>query len=405
MMASDLKLMTFPNTGGLGAADLIIVGSGFFGLTIAERAANEIGLRVAIIERRDHLGGNAWSEVDPLTGIEIHRYGSHLFHCNSTEIWEYLNRFCKFNEYRHSVFTYYRDQIYPMPINLGTICQYFGRAFTPAEARALIAEQASECTGRRLDNLEDKAISLIGRPLYEAFIRGYTVKQWQVDPKELPPEIITRLPVRFTFNNRYFSDRYEGIPLCGYGKLLEAMATSPNIAIMCGVDYFDLPPAVTAGKPIVFTGPIDRFFKYRHGILGWRTLDFEREVIDQPDYQGCSVLNYADAEVPYTRVHEFRQLHPEREHGNCTVIFREYSRVATKTDEPYYPINTAKDRRIYNAYRTDAEAEPNVLFGGRLGTYRYLDMHQAIGAALKLWTQVLYPYFTASAPLKRERVA
>ena len=291
-----------------------------------------------------------------------------------------------------------------MPINLGTICQYFGRAFTPAEARALIAEQASECAGRRLDNLEDKAISLIGRPLYEAFIRGYTIKQWQVDPKELPPEIITRLPVRFTFNNRYFSDRYEGIPLCGYGKLLQSMATSPNIAIMCGVDYFDLPRDITAGRPTVFTGPIDRFFNYRHGMLGWRTLDFEREVIDQPDYQGCSVLNYADEEVAYTRIHEFRHLHPERDYGNCTVIFREYSRLATGADEPYYPINATNDRRIYNAYRADAEAEPNVLFGGRLGTYRYLDMHQAIGAALKLWEQVLRPHFAASAPLKGDRV-
>jgi len=287
-----------------------------------------------------------------------------------------------------------------MPINLGTICQYFGRAFTPAEARALIAEQASECTGRPLDNLEDKAISLIGRPLYEAFIRGYTIKQWQVDPTELPPEIITRLPVRFTFNNRYFSDRYEGIPLCGYGKLLQSMAASSNIATVCGADYFDLPRAVTTGKPIVFTGPIDRFFNYRHGALGWRTLDFEREVINQPDYQGCSVLNYADEEVAYTRIHEFRHLHPERDYGNSTVIFREYSRLAIGADEPYYPINTANDRRIYNAYRADAEAEPDVLFGGRLGTYRYLDMHQAIGAALNLWEQVLSPHFTASAPLK-----
>ena len=392
--------------GLLSAADIIVVGSGFFGLTIAERAARELGLRIAIVERREHIGGNAWSENDPSTGIEVHRYGSHLFHCNSTKVWEYLNRFCQFSDYRHTVYTRYRGQIYPMPINLGTICQYFGRAFTPAEARALIAEQASECAGRRLDNLEDKAISSIGRPLYEAFIRGYTKKQWQTDPKELPPEIITRLPVRFTFNNRYFSDRFEGIPLCGYGKLLESMANSPNITIMCGVDYFDLPPDVFAGKPTVYTGPVDRFFKFRHGTLGWRTLDFEREVINQPDYQGCSVLNYADEEIAYTRVHEFRHLHPERSYGDHTVIFREYSRFATGADEPYYPINAANDRRIYNTYRADAEAEPNVLFGGRLGTYRYLDMHQAIGAALNLWEQVLYPHFRASAPLRaRESVA
>jgi UDP-galactopyranose mutase len=208
------------------------------------------------------------------------------------------------------------------------------------------------------------------------------------------------LPVRYTFNNRYFSDRFEGLPLCGYGKLLESMADSPDIAVMCGVDYFDLPRALIQKKPTVFTGPIDRYFGYRHGMLGWRTLDFEREVINQPDHQGCPVLNYADEETPYTRIHEFRHLHPERNYGDSTVIFREYSRPATGVDEPYYPINAADDRRIYNAYRADAEAESNVLFGGRLGTYRYLDMHQAIGAALKLWEQILRPHFTESAPLR-----
>jgi UDP-galactopyranose mutase len=399
-----MKVTIYSDIGVVSDADLIVVGAGFFGLTIAERAARELGLRVAIIERRNHIGGNAWSEIDPSTGIEIHRYGSHLFHCNSTLVWEYLNRFCQFNDYRHSVFTRYRGQIYAMPINLGTICQYFGRAFTPAEARAFIAEQASECAGRQLDNLEDRAISLIGRPLYEAFIRGYTIKQWQVNPSELPAEIITRLPVRFNFNNRYFSDRFEGIPLCGYGKLLQSMAEAPNIAIICGLNYFDLQQSITVGKPIVYTGPIDRYFNYRHGMLRWRTLDFEREVIDQQDYQGCSVLNYADEEVPYTRVHEFRHLHPERDYGNRTIIFREYSRLATGADEPYYPINAAEDRRIYNAYRADAESEPNVIFGGRLGTYRYLDMHQAIGAALKTWSQVLHAHFTAAAPLKRDLV-
>jgi UDP-galactopyranose mutase len=399
------KLVISSDISILSAADLVIVGSGLFGLTVAERAASELGLRVAVVERRKHIGGNAWSELDPSTGIEIHRYGSHLFHCNSTKVWEYLNKFCQFSDYRHSVFTVYRGGIYSMPINLGTICQYFGRAFTPAEAQALIAEQANECAGRRLDNLEDKAISLIGRPLYEAFIRGYTMKQWQVDPKGLPPEIITRLPVRFTFNSRYFSDRYEGIPLCGYGKMLQSMATSPNIAIMCGVDYFDLPKAITTGKPTVYTGPVDRFFNYRHGMLGWRTLDFGREIVELPDYQGCAVLNYADEEVAYTRIHEFRHLHPERDYGNRTVIFREYSRRATCADEPYYPINEANDRRIYAAYRANADAEPDVLFGGRLGTYRYLDMHQAIGAALNLWTQELHPHFTTSTPLKSKRVA
>ncbi len=383
----------------LANADLITVGAGFFSLTIAERAASVLGLRVVVLERRDHIGGNAWSEIDPVTGIEVHRYGSHLFHCNSKDIWEYVNRFDAFSDYRHFVYTAHHGQIYPMPINLATICSYFGRAFTPAEARMLIAEQAAEITGMPA-NLEEKAISLIGRPLYEAFIRGYTAKQWQTDPHDLPANIITRLPVRLTFNSRYFSDKYEGLPLGGYRNLIINMAASDNIEIFKGVDYFDIFQDIPASTPIIYTGPIDRFFEYRSGMLSWRTLDFEREVIDLTDYQGCPVLNYADEEVPFTRIHEFRHLHPERSYGDKTVIFREYSRFAGKGDEPYYPVNTASDRRNYDAYRAAAAALPNVLFGGRLGTYRYLDMHQAIGAALNLWEQVIRPHFAAGAPLK-----
>ncbi len=207
--------------------------------------------------------------------------------------------------------------------------------------------------------------------------------------------MITRLPVRFTFNNRYFSDRYEGFPICGYGKLLERMANSNNIMLACGVDYFDLSRRLTANKLLVYTGPIDRFFSYKYGMLGWRTLKFEREVVHSPDFQGCSVMNYADEETPYTRIHEFRHLHPERSYGDRTIIFREYSHTAKTSDEPYYPINSLADRRMYDAYRADARIEPNVLFGGRLGTYRYLDMHQAIGAALKLWKLTILPHFVA----------
>ena len=381
-------------------ADLIVVGAGFFGLTIAEQAANSRGLRVVVLERRNHIGGNAWSETDPRSGIEIHRYGSHLFHCNSTEVWEYLNRFSAFSDYRHFVYTLHKGQIYPMPINLSTICGFFGRAFTPCEARSLIAQQARESSVTNPDNLEDKAVSLIGRPLYDAFIRGYTAKQWQTDPKALPADIITRLPVRFTFNSRYFSDKYEGLPLDGYGRVFTKMAASPTIKVLLGVDYFELRDRIPSATPIIYTGPIDRFYDYRHGALAWRTLDFEHEVVDIPDFQGCPVLNYADEDVAFTRVHEFRHLHPERNYGDKTTIFREYSRFAGRDDEPYYPINTAGDKGIYDLYRSAADAEPTVLFGGRLGTYRYLDMHQAIGAALNLWEQVINPYFMAGAPLK-----
>lgn len=384
----------------LANADLITVGAGFFSLTVAERAANVLGLRVVVLERRDHIGGNAWGEIDPASGIEIHRYGSHLFHCNSRDVWEYVNKFAAFSGYRHFVHTVHHGQIYPMPINLSTICSYFGRAFTPTAAKELIAEQAAEMAGRTPGNLEEKAVSLIGRPLYEAFIRGYTAKQWQTDPKDLPADIIARLPVRFTFDSRYFSDKYEGLPVHGYAKLFTNMIASPNISIFCGVDYFDVCHQIPPTIPIIYTGPIDRFFEYKSGMLSWRTLDFEREVLDLPDYQGCPVLNYADEDVRFTRIHEFRHLHPERSYGKKTIIFREYSRFADSGDEPYYPVNTARDRRNYDRYRAAAAARPNVLFGGRLGTYRYLDMHQAIGAALILWEQVLRPHFSSGAPVK-----
>lgn len=387
-------------TAVLGNADLITVGAGFFALTVAERAASTLGLRVVVLERRRHIGGNAWSEIDAATDIEVHRYGSHLFHCNSEAVWNYIRKFSAFSDYRHFVHTVHDGQIYPMPINLATICSYFGRVFTPNEARALLARHAAELSGREPNNLEEKAISLIGRPLYEAFVRGYTIKQWQTDPRDLPADIITRLPVRFTLDSRYFSDKYEGLPLDGYAGLFKQMTASSNIHIALGIDYFNVRHEIPPVTPVVYTGAIDRFFGYSNGRLGWRTLDFEKEVLDLADFQGCPVLNYADENVPFTRIHEFRHLHPERCYGNKTIIFREYSRFAGDDDEPYYPINTVSDRDRYDAYRAAANAEPNVLFGGRLGTYRYLDMHQAIGAALNLWEQVLYPHFVSGTPVK-----
>jgi len=375
-------------------ADLIVVGSGFYGLTIAERAARQLGLRVLVLERRAHIGGNAWSEIDRNTGIEVHTYGSHIFHTNSQEVWDYLHRFSGFSSYRHHVFTIHKGRVYPMPIGLATICAFFGRSFRPSEARALLTEHAAELAGREPSNLEEKAISLIGRPLYEAFIRGYTIKQWQTDPRQLPANIITRLPVRYTFDQRYFSDKFEGLPLDGYFRIFERMAATPGIEIMTGVDYFDLVEQIPKDKPVVYTGPVDRFFKFCYGHLGWRTLHFERELVPVGDFQGTAVMNYADEDVPFTRIHEFRHLHPERMYQEeSTVIFREYSRFAGPSDEPYYPINTPADRARYDAYRKLADAEPNVLFGGRLGTYRYLDMHQAIGAALKAFEAEITPWF------------
>ncbi|WP_193105286.1 UDP-galactopyranose mutase [Brachybacterium sp. FME24] len=374
----------------MSTPDLLIVGSGLFGLTIAERAVAEHGAKVTIIDRRPHLGGNAYSEADPQTGIEVHKYGAHLFHTSNQRVWDYVNRFTSFTGYQHKVYTNHQGIVYPMPINLGTVNQFFGAAYTPDEARALITEQAGELAGTDPENLDEKGISLIGRPLYEAFIKNYTGKQWQTDPKDLPASIISRLPVRYTYNNRYFNDDYEGLPTQGYTAWLERMADHPNIDVQLSTDYFDetqpLNKNATRGNlPVVYTGPVDRYFDYENGSLGWRTIDLETEHLEVGDFQGTSVMNYADAEVPYTRIIEPRHFHPERDYPtDATVIQREFSRFAETGDEPYYPINSGGDRETLRAYRELADAEPRTLFGGRLGTYQYLDMHMAIGSALSM---------------------
>ncbi|MGH3941646.1 MAG: UDP-galactopyranose mutase [Pseudonocardiaceae bacterium] len=385
--------------------DLVVVGSGFFGLTVAECAADQLNKRVLVLDRRHHLGGNAYSEADPDTGIEVHRYGAHLFHTSNKRVWEYVNRFTDFTGYQHRVLTIHQGQVYPFPMGLGLISQFFGRYFTPDEARALIAEQAGEIDGKNAANLEEKAISLIGRPLYEAFVRDYTAKQWQTDPQELPAATIARLPVRYNFNNRYFNDTYEGLPANGYTAWLEKMADHPNIEIRLNTDYFDCRDDIPERTPTIYTGPLDRYFDYAEGWLGWRTLDFEREVVrDSGDFQGTPVMNYADADTPFTRILEFRHFHPERDHypTDKTVIVREFSRFADKEDEPYYPINTPEDRAKLERYRELAKSETtqrNILFGGRLGTYKYLDMHMAIGSALSMFDNKIAPYFTEGRAL------
>jgi UDP-galactopyranose mutase len=379
----------------LSKPDLVVVGSGFFGLTIAERCANELGLDVLVLERRPHLGGNAYSEVEPETGIEVHTYGAHLFHTSNERVWEYVNRFTTFTGYQHRVFARYQGQVYSFPMNLGLINQFFGRSHTPDEARALIAEQSSEIDTVQAQNLEEKAISLIGRPLYEAFVKGYTAKQWQTDPKELSPDIITRLPVRYTFDNRYFNDTYEGLPTDGYTAWLTRMADHPKIEVRLDTDFFDVADDYKGQVPIVYTGPVDEYFGNSEGRLSWRTVDLEAEVKDVDDFQGTPVVNYNDEEVPFTRILEFKHFHPERTYlPGKTVVVHEYSRFAEPDDEPYYPINTAEDRAKLLKYRDLAKQEPMVLFGGRLGTYKYLDMHMAIGSALSMFDNKLRPHFT-----------
>jgi UDP-galactopyranose mutase len=282
---------------------------------------------------------------------------------------------------------------------LATICQFFGRSFSPAEGRQLMTEQTEKYRNHTPSNLEEKALSLIGRPLYEAFVRGDTMKQWRTDPTELPAYIISRLPIRFNFDNRYFDDRYQGMPVDGYTRIFERMLAHPCIDVRLGLNFFDVRTSLPQSVPVVYTGPVDRFFDYSEGELGWRTLNFEYESIGAADYQGTSFMNYADPEIPYTRIVEFRHFHPEREYSvDATVIAREYSRFATRGDEPFYPVDTSPDRLRFERYKARAAATPNVIFGGRLGTYRYLDMHQAIGSALRDFDRQISPLLRGERP-------
>lgn len=374
--------------------DLIVVGTGLFGLTVAERASTLKGARVLMIEKRSHLGGNAYSERDPETNIEVHKYGAHLFHTSNERVWEYVNQFTEFTDYQHRVFAMHDGNAYQFPMGLGLINQFFGRYYTPDEAKKLIEEQRGDQDPHSAKNLEEKAIALIGQPLYEAFVKHYTAKQWQTDPKDLPASIISRLPVRYTFNNRYFNDTYEGLPVDGYTAWMNKMVESDNIDVRLDTDWFAVREDIQAenpGAPVVYTGPLDKYFNYQEGELGWRTLDFETEVLDTGDFQGTSVMNYNDADVPYTRIHEFRHFHPEREAEHAkdkTIIVKEYSRFAERDEEVYYPINTPEDRDKLQKYRELAQRETDehkVFFGGRLGTYQYLDMHMAIGSALSMY--------------------
>lgn len=390
--------------------DLIVVGTGFFGLTIAERAARELDKKVLMIERRSHLGGNAYSEIEPETGIEVHKYGAHLFHTSNKRVWDYVNRFTDFTDYQHRVFAMHDGTAYQFPMGLGLINQFFGKYYSPDEAKELIEKQREGKGPAEAENLEEKGIALIGKPLYEAFVKHYTAKQWQTDPKDLPASIISRLPVRYTFNNRYFNDTYEGLPVDGYAAWLENMAADDRIEVRLDTDWFDVRDELRAQSPdapVVYTGPLDRYFDFAEGDLGWRTLDFDLEVKDTGDFQGTPVMNYNDPDVDYTRIHEFRHFHPERDYQtDKTVIMKEYSRFAEKGDEPYYPINTPEDRDRLKAYRERAakEARENkVLFGGRLGTYQYLDMHMAIGAALSMFDNKIAPYFTEGKAIEQER--
>jgi UDP-galactopyranose mutase len=390
-----------PHAGNFDCYRLVVVGSGFFGSVVAHCAATELGVPVLLVDKRSHVGGNSYSELDPETGIEYHRYGTHIFHTSNTKVWQFVNRFTAFNNYRHRVFAVYQGKTYTLPINLMTINNFFGKSFTPEEAKAFVECEIRYAAPQNPRNLEEKAISLVGRRLYEAFIRGYTSKQWETDPQELPPDIISRLPVRFSYNDFYFSDLYEGIPTNGYYKIFEGLLAPSNIRVELNCDYLQICKLIPEHALVIYTGAIDRFYDYQYGNLGWRTLNFELERPNVADYQGAAVINYSEPQYPYTRIHEFKHLHPERPQVSRTLIMREYSRFAGRADEPYYPIGTSQDKKCYAQYRELADLEDRVLFGGRLGSYRYYDMHQAIAAALKCFNDRIAPWVTEGLSLRK----
>jgi len=371
--------------------DLVVVGSGFFGSTIANLAASELGINVLVIEKRGHVGGNAYSELDAETGIHVHKYGSHIFHTNQIEVWNYIHKFTEINSYRHKVKTSHDGEIFDFPINLSTLTQFFNVNFTPQSA-ALLFEDFKGLY-RDPKNFEEKAISMIGPELYEAFVLNYTKKQWQTDPKNLPASIISRIPTRTNYTSDYFDDKYQGIPTNGYTNWILEMLNHKNISVRLGVDFLKEKKRLSKTSFVVFTGPIDKYFNYEYGALGWRTLDFEIEKLEIADFQGVAVMNYPDLDSEFTRIHEFKHFQPNVK-SNQTLIMREYSRFAEMNDEPYYPINTAEDRVRLAKYRELAARERGVLFGGRLGTYQYLDMHMAIASARTLWQNEIAPKFT-----------
>lgn len=374
----------------------LIVGAGFWGAVLAERIATVMHQPVTILERRSHIGGNSYSAVDPETGIECHRYGSHIFHTSLPEVWNYIRRFGEFNSYQHKVFITLKDRVYTMPINLGTINAYYGKNFTPSQAGVFLQQEIARDYKENPQNLEEKAISLIGRPLYEAFIKGYTHKQWEHDPKELPAYIINRLPFRTTYNTNYFNDTWQGIPLDGYFTIFKRMLDNPLITVklnhtFSGVrEQQTLPPDCV----LIYTGMPDQFFDYKYGELEWRSLRFEWETLPIKDYQGTTVMNYAETSVPYTRIHEFKHYHPERTVPFAlekTVICREYSHTYQRGEEAYYPVNSTRNNEIYAKYAAEAAKIPNLILGGRLGCYRYWDMDKAIADALKVFeTKILH---------------
>lgn len=370
--------MTIENKGenGMGTYDYLIVGAGLFGATFAYEAKKR-GKTCLVIDRRDHPGGNVYCEK--VEGINVHKYGAHIFHTSSKYIWEYVNQFAEFNRYTNSPIANYNGEIYNLPFNMNTFNKLWGVVY-PQEAKEKIEEQRKAANIQRPRNLEEQAISLVGSDIYEKLIKGYTEKQWGRKATELPAFIINRLPVRFTYDNNYFNDPYQGIPIGGYNVIIDKMLEGTDLELH--TDYFKEKERLgQVAEKVVFTGMIDEFYGYRFGSLEYRSLAFEHETLDTPNYQGNAVVNYTDRETPYTRIIEHK--HFEFGDQEKTVITKEYPKEWEKGDEPYYPVNDDKNSALYKQYKQLADREEKVIFGGRLATYKYYDMHHIISQALK----------------------
>lgn len=356
--------------------DYLIVGAGLFGSIFAYEAKKR-GMKCLVIDKREHIGGNIYTKE--IEGIQVHMYGAHIFHTSNKQIWEYIQQFAEFNRFTNSPIARFKDEIYNMPFNMNTFNKLWG-VITPEQAKCKINEQIQESGITQPLNLEEQAISLVGKDIYEKLIKGYTQKQWGKPCTELPSFIIKRLPVRFTYDNNYFNDLYQGIPIGGYTQIIEKMLEGIDVDLGC--DFFeDRDKYTSMASKVLFTGMIDQYFEYCYGELEYRSLQFETVVLNTSDYQGNAVVNYNEYEVPYTRIIE----HKHFEFGTQlkTIITKEYPATWKKGDEPYYPMNDDKNNCLYEKYKELADKEENVIFGGRLGMYRYFDMHNVIEEALK----------------------
>ncbi|MBM6948796.1 UDP-galactopyranose mutase [Mordavella massiliensis] len=357
--------------------DYLIVGAGLFGAVFA-REAMDRGRTCLVLDRRDHIGGNIYTEE--VEGIQVHRYGAHIFHTSDRQVWDYVNRFAEFNNYINAPVAVYKDELYNLPFNMNTFSRMWNIR-TPREAKEIIDAQIADLHIEEPRNLEEQALSLVGKDVYEKLVKGYTEKQWGRDCRDLPAFIIRRLPLRFTYDNNYFNDRYQGIPMGGYTRIAEKLLAGADV--VTGVDYLkERETYEKMASKILFTGMIDEYYGYRLGALEYRSVRFETEVLDCGNYQGNAVVNYTDREVPWTRIIEHK--HFEFGTQEKTVISREYSSEWKVGDEPYYPVNDDRNSRLYEAYAALAAGEEKVLFGGRLGSYQYYDMDKVIAAALEL---------------------